>query len=577
MKTADLKARDALYQSPSHANPSVYVIGIDEQTLSSYGNKIENWGREKLAGMIRLLNSDPDTAPAVIGVDICIFGNPEDDPTGYTDELIDAVREAGNVILVNQAMAGISVEENDGEGTFTVGKTIQSFEEPCPELKAAALDIGHCNLFMDEDDVARHGLGSLEYKGEKHSSLAYRMFSHFTGREDARFDQIGDRFLIDYSGKPGDYYGTSFAGSSFKEVLEGSFPKEAFAGSAVFIGAFAMGMRDNYRASIGGQMHGVEIHANMLAQMLEGRYKAELPDWTVVLFTIAIFAATVFFIDRKDHRKGLLGAILTTAVYVIICKLLYTFAGISLPVVSPVLTSIIVIAANILMRFGNSLIERRIVIDRFSRYMAPEVARRISDTSIAEAWPTKEADIAVMYVDIHSFTTLSEKLGTEIVDMLQHFFDVVLESAYKFEGTCDKMIGDCAMILFGVPLDVEDYEYKAVCAALDIKEKIENNAVTVDTGNGPEPVTVGIGIDCGPVMCGEMGSKKYRVEYTAIGDTVNTASRIEGECQSGTNEILIGERLYECIKDRFVCESRGSIQLRGKAKETNLYQIVKRV
>ena len=204
-------------------------------------------------------------------------------------------------------------------------------------------------------------------------------------------------------------------------------------------------------------------------------------------------------------------------------------------------------------------------------------ARKISDTSLSEAWPTREVDIAVMYVDIHSFTTMSEILGPKILDMLGRFFDTVIASAYQFEGTCDKLIGDCAMFLFGVPLDVEDYEYKAVCAALDIKDKMDHNAVTVDLGNGPEPVTVGIGLECGPVVCGEMGSKEYRVEYTAIGDTVNTASRIEGICEPGRNVVLIGEQLYDRIKDRFTCEYVKSMQLKGKQRETAVYEVINKI
>ena len=133
------------------------------------------------------------------------------------------------------------------------------------------------------------------------------------------------------------------------------------------------------------------------------------------------------------------------------------------------------------------------------------------------------------------------------------------------------MIGDCAMLLFGVPLDVKDYEYKAVLAALDMKKKMEDGAVNVNLGNGPEPITIGIGIACGPVVCGEMGSGKYRVEYTAIGDTVNTASRIEG--LAGKNEILISQEMYERLKNRIVCEEKGSFRLKGKQSDTKVYSV----
>ena len=568
----DDRFRDSFYQEPSNVNPSIYVIGIDEQTLNVYGNKIDSWGRGRLAEMIDLLNSDPATAPAVIGVDMCIFGDVESDPSGATKQLAESIKKAGNVILVEQAITGISISETD-EGTFTVGRDIQYFDKPCKELSEAALDLGHCNMFLDNDSVARHGLGSLAKDGVNHSSLSYQLYRHYTGCEDERFNKAGSRFLIDYSGLPGDYYGSSFAGSSFVDVLDGVYPKEVFTGSIVLIGAFALGMRDNYQVPVGGQpMQGVEIHANMVSQMLEGRYKTEVPLWMGALILLVLGAVVLVILTKMNEKIGTPLALVLVLLYVFSCRAVYRMGGISLPLFAPTLSAVILIVTNILVRFAISMVDRRLMLDRFSRYLAPAVASRLSDTSIAEAFPVKEADIAVLFVDIHSFTTISEKIGSNVVPMLQGFFDTVLESAFRFEGTCDKMIGDCAMLLFGVPLDVKDYEFKAVQAALDMKKKMEEGAVKVDLGEGPVPITIGVGIDCGSVVCGEMGSGKYRVEYTAIGDTVNTASRIEG--LAGINEVLISDETYQRLKGRIICEEKGRYQLKGKLHEETVYNVI---
>ena len=567
----DNTLKDSFYQEPTKVNPCIYVIGIDEETLASYGNKIDSWGRGKLAEMIDLLNSDPDVAPAVIGVDMCIFGKMEDDTTGATKRLAEAMKKAGNVVLVEQAITGISINEQE-EGNFSVEREIQYFDRPCEELREASLAIGHCNMFLDEDSVARHGLGSLVCNGEKHSSFAYQIFRQYSGTEDSRFDEKGDMFLIDYSGLPGDYYGSSFAGSSFKSVLEGTYPKEVFMGSVVLIGAFAMGMRDNYQVPIGGSMQGVEIHANIISQMLEGRYKTELSYLldALILFVLGIIVLVV--LENMNEKFGTVAALVLVAFHVFLSRSLYRMSDISMPLFAPVLASLILIVVNIIVRLAYSLIERTLMVERFSRYLSPAVAARVSDTSVSEAWPVREADIAVMFVDIHEFTGISEKIGSEVVSMLKEFFDTVLESGFRYEGTCDKMIGDCAMLLFGAPLSVEDYEYKAVLAALDMKKKIEEGVVKVDQGNGPDPITIGVGIACGPVVCGEMGSGKYRVEYTAIGDTVNTASRIEG--LAGENEILISEEMHERLKDRILCEEKGNFKLKGKRKQAKLYSVL---
>lgn len=568
---ADNRMKDALYQQPAGADPAVYVIGIDGQTLSAYGNRIEDWGRGKLAEMIELLNSDPETAPAVIGIDICFTGEVQEEAAFDTARLAEAVQKAGNVILAEQAVSGISIIE-DAESGFAAEREVQYFDTPCTALSEAALAIGHCNMFLDDDTVARHGLGSFLADGEKHSSFSYQVFRNFAGREDSRFDEPGGRFLIDYSGKPGEYYGSSFAGSSFLSVLEGTYPKEVFSGAVVLIGAYAMGLRDSYQASVGGTMHGVEIHANMVSQMLEGRYKTELPLWAGAGILLLLGALVLFVCKKTGEKTGVILSLAAAVFYILFAYLLYRTGVAVLPLFAPVLTVIVLIVAGILLRFARSLVERRLMLERFSRYLAPVVAARLSDTSGSGTFPLKEADIAVMFVDVHSFTTISEAIGLEVVSMLQNFFDTVLESAFRYEGTCDKMIGDCAMLLFGAPLPVEDYEYKAVLAALDMKKKIEDGAVKVDLGNGPEPVTIGIGIACGSVMCGEMGSGKYRVEYTAIGNTVNTASRIEG--QAGINEVLISEDTCRRLKGRIICEEKGSYRLKGKLHEEKIYSVI---
>lgn len=332
-----------------------------------------------------------------------------------------------------------------------------------------------------------------------------------------------------------------------------------------------MGMRDNYQTPVGGQMQGVEIHANMLSQMLEGRYKTELPLYVDAAILLFLGFLVLIILDRTNEKVGIPLSLLVVIFYVFLSRAEYRMGGVSLPLFAPTLAAVILIVTNILVRFATTLMDRRLMLDRFSRYLAPAVAERISDTSVAEAWPAREADIAVMYVDIHSFTSISETIGPKVVDMLKGFFDTALESAFRYEGTCDKMIGDCAMFLFGAPLEVKDYEFKAVLAALDMKKRLEEGAVTVDLGDGPVPITVGIGIACGPVVCGEMGSSKYRVEYTAIGDTVNTAARVQG--QAGINEILITEEMYRRLKARIDCEEKGAFALKGKVNRIKIYSV----
>lgn len=556
-QNADIRVSDLVFQLGENPNPNIKVIGIDDDTLDEYG-QFSTWGREKIPDVIDRLMADEENAPALIGIDVGFYNKRDE---AEDKRLADSVARAGNVILPVTIYADEEV--------------ITKIEEPYDALKAAALATGHNNLYLDKDGTLRHALGSIACGEDNMPSFSYELYKHYTGKTDERFNLPDDIFYITYSGKAGTYYKTVNDGCSFIDVYEGNYPKDAFKDSIVLIGDYAMGMRDNYYTSVShsNQMYGVEVHANILAQMLAGRYVHEPTDLSVVVTTILLGAIACGIFLTVPTAMSILVSAGVALLYLLAANTFYRINGTALPILAPAITVFALCLVHFFVHFVIAIEERRITIERFSRYLAPEVARRISDMSIEEAWPVKEEDIAVMFADIHSFTSISEKVApNELVSMLRVFFDEMLESTFKFNGTCDKMIGDCVMALFGIPLPVEDYEYKAVLAALDMKKKAESGAVKTDMGNGPEPISIGIGIACGKVVCGEMGSRKYRVEYTALGDTVNVASRIEDI--SGSNEILISEEMYRRIGDRFNTELKGTYHLKGKTGEINLYRVL---
>lgn len=556
-QSTDIRVSDLVFQLGEKPNPNIKVIGIDDSTLDEYG-QFSTWGREKIPNVIDRLMADEENAPALIGIDVGFYNKRDE---AEDKRLADSVANAGNVILpVN---------------IYADKELITKIEEPYDTLKSAVLATGHNNLYLDNDGTLRHALGSIACSEDNLSSFSYELFKHYTGKTDERFNLPDDIFYIEYSGKAGTYYKAVNGGCSFKDVYEGNYPKDAFKDSIVLIGDYAMGMRDNYYTSVShsNQMYGVEVHANILAQMLAGRYVREFTNLTVVIAIIllGIIACGIFL--TVPTAMSILVSAGVVLLYLLAANTLYRINGTTLPILAPAITVFVLCLVHFFVHFIKAIEERKITIERFSRYLEPEVARRISDMSIEEAWPVKEEDIAVMYVDIHSFTSISEKMDPNVlVGMLRRFFDEMLESTFRYGGTCDKMIGDCVMILFGAPIRIEDYEYKAVLTALDMTRKIQSGLITVDMGNGPEPISVGVGIACGKVVCGEMGSRKYRVEYTALGDPVNVASRIEDI--SGSNEILISEEMYRRIGDRFNAELKGTYHLKGKTGEMNLYRVI---
>jgi adenylate cyclase len=214
---------------------------------------------------------------------------------------------------------------------------------------------------------------------------------------------------------------------------------------------------------------------------------------------------------------------------------------------------------------------KRSIERAFSKYVAPQIVDEIAKDGTYELKLGGEnRDIAVMFVDIRGFTPLSESLEPEqVVDILNGYLALTTESIFRHGGTLDKFVGDATMAVFNAPFDTEDYVYKAILTAWDIVQggnRIEQEYLE----RYGKKVGFGVGINCGPAVVGNIGCD-FRMDYTAIGDTVNTAARLEANAPRGT--VYISEQVYERIKDRITVEPVGEIPLKGKSKGVFVYSI----
>jgi adenylate cyclase len=179
-------------------------------------------------------------------------------------------------------------------------------------------------------------------------------------------------------------------------------------------------------------------------------------------------------------------------------------------------------------------------------------------------------EISVLFADIRGFTTISENLSPpEVVGILNQYLDSMEEEVFKQGGTLDKYTGDGMMVLFGAPLEQPDHARRAVQAALGMQQAAAE--VSQQRGDVQWKVAYGIGITTGPAVVGHIGSKR-RLDYTAIGDTVNLAARLEGKAPPGT--ILINQATYEAVKDIAVVEELEPMLVKGKAKPVTVYKVV---
>lgn len=557
-----------MFQRTTAPSRHIQVIGIDEDTILALGTSFTTWSRRETARLINVLNADTEKKPAVIGVDIMFFteaGDPEADAL-----LAEACRAGGNVVMASQAsFSRQMVQDETGYhfDEFHVGDFLRPYDALC-EVSTLA----HVNTLLDEDGVVRNAVQQIEWQGGVSQSLAKTVADIFARQNgislaEPELDAYG-RFPIRYVAKGGAYYG----GNSFIKVLEGQIPAKRFAGQVVLIGAYASGMMDAYATPIdpGAPMNGVEIHANIADALLRGRHFTVVPLWLQLLLTgLFVFTAVFLFLRLRPVKGAAVFAVLLaamTAGYYFAAESGLTFRLVYLPVG---------MAVGFAGSLVNSYIEehrrRAAVTGMFKQYVAPSVVDSILKTGGADTvMQNSRRHIAVLFSDVRSFTSLSErKQPEEIVEILNEYLSLITEVAFRNGGTIDKFIGDGCMILFNAPMDQADYEYMAVKTAYEIIREAAPLVERLRAVCGRD-VMLGIGVHAGPAVVGNIGTV-YRMDYTAIGDTVNTASRLEHMAKPGT--VVISESLYLSLSGRIRAESIGYAELKGKAEKLHCFRV----
>jgi len=211
--------------------------------------------------------------------------------------------------------------------------------------------------------------------------------------------------------------------------------------------------------------------------------------------------------------------------------------------------------------------------ERLGRFLSPQVTNRIlatSDSQSATLGVPEIRDVSVLFADIVGFTSMSEKMSPAAVALLlSDYLSRMTDVIFKYEGTLDKYIGDALMAVFGAPLDMPDHAERSIRAALEMRERLEE--FNAERKEGPN-IRIRIGINSGKAVAGEIGSINKK-EYTVLGDTVNTASRLESSVAK-PGLIVIGENTYAAVKGHFQCRSMGKATLKGKEKEVAVYEVL---
>lgn len=558
---------DFVYYRPKGTKLDIKIIGIDEETLACYG-RYEDWSREKTAQLIELLSKDDKSVPAVIGLDILFVG--ESQGAAEADErLALACKNAGNVVAASNLVYRIAIEHSSGGGYYYDEWNIEDVELPYSGL-GKAVTSGFANAMQDRDGYIRRARLLAYCDGRLCESFSLKIANEYLKGKNERLivpDSNMVKFM--FSGAIGEYEKVSFC-----DVLEGKVDLKTFRDSIVLIGAYAPGMQDAYNvaAERGGQMYGVEIHANVIEALINNKIVKDVPLYMAAAAVTCMLLLYIFVARKQKLLMILTEGFLFMGVWLIAGIVLKGY-GWLLPLSVAEFGTLFLMIYFVITGYFKEKLGKKRMLKAFERYVAPQVVKELGKQDSFEARLGGERrDIAVLFVDIRGFTTMSEVLMPEqVVEILNEYLELTSHAIFKNHGMLDKFIGDATMAVFNAPVDLEDYVFFAVKAAYDMRKGAEALEKRLMEQFG-RSVQFGIGINCGPAIVGNIGCER-RMDYTAIGDTVNTAARLEGI--AGKGEILLSSEVYEAVKDRVEVQPAGELLLKGKEQRINAYRLLR--
>ncbi|MBI3894882.1 MAG: CHASE2 domain-containing protein [Acidobacteria bacterium] len=386
------------------------------------------------------------------------------------------------------------------------------------------------------------------------------------------YPDVSGKVLINFAGPTQTYPYYSFA-----DVADGLTPKGTFRDKIVLVGASAIGIGDIRPTPFSKQGYpGIEIHANVLDNLLHDNFlrrgfSEEMADLWILLF--CGFLMGILFVLLRPLVSSFLYAI---ALLGLLGFVFYQFSahGRWLSLVLPAATLSLNYLGVTSYRVLFEEKEKRKVRGAFSQYVAPGFINQILKDPARLKLGGEQVDLTVMFSDIRGFTSISEKLTPpELVELLNEYLTAMTEVVFQNRGTLDKYIGDAVMAFWGRPfLDLHDHAACACRAALEMSSQLKtlNEAWR---SQGRPPMNIGIGINTGPMMVGNMGSQR-RFNYTVMGDHVNLSSRVEGLNKEYGTQIILTEFTYEYVRDQFVTRELDLIRVKGKKKPVAIHELL---
>ncbi|AZR73840.1 hypothetical protein BBF96_10850 [Anoxybacter fermentans] len=487
----------------------IVIVGIDENSLKELGRW--PWPRETHIALLKELKK---AGAKVVGMDL-IFDQPYD---AMVDRSLAETMEKIGVVLP------ITLDLTIYRGFLGEEIEVNKIYRPLPVFDRVSR-AGHINLIPDLDGAIRRGFNYLDGVPSFALQIAKLYQPEVTYPDQP--------FWINYPG-PARSYPTY----SYVDILKGNYPRNLFVGKIVLVGALDPALGDQFVTPFSqfGLISGVEIHAHQLNTLLTGDYIKPLPlHYGLILLTIIALMSGYSAFRWKPITK--LSVFILFSIGYYLCSF-YFFINHNLllpyfPILFFLGGSLIV---GMLVSYFLSNKEKARLYETFHRYLAPQVLQQVLDGTKEIELGGEEKKAAVLFIDIRGFTAYAHShRPKEVVDLLNQYLKLFAEVIFAFEGTLDKYLGDGLMAVFGAPVEGKDDLKRAFFAALEILKKVIEKEL---------PLPVGMGLAYGPVISGNIGSYK-RMDFTVIGDTVNTASRLEE--LAGPGELVMTEEVGKLL------------------------------
>ncbi|OYU48476.1 MAG: adenylate/guanylate cyclase domain-containing protein [Rhizobiales bacterium PAR1] len=617
------RLRLALFDQAMASHPRVtgdspvVIVDLDEASLARIGQW--PWSRGVMA---RLVEASRDAGAVAIGFDI-VFPEPDrlspkrlaERLPGLTRESAEALRRAPDtdvvfadalrstrVVLGRSGLPDMALGGSDphlpiammGGNPLELMPSYPGVLRNLPELEAAAAGVGMFSVLPEQDGILRRVPLAFNVGGVVRPTLAIELLRVATGGDALAIkrDSAGisgfvvggnlipterdGRFWINFSRHAPERF------VSAADLLDGKIAPERLKDKLVLIGSSAIGLQDLRATPVEAAMPGVEIHAQALETILSGAMLTR-PNYAAgaeILAGALLALIMIALVPRLGTLPVLALGLVLGGVTFWAGRFLFTNYRLLIDVVYPLLAGFSVFLTLVFANYWREERQKRAIRAAFQHYLAPSLVERLANEPHLLRLGGETRVLTVLFADLRGFTRVAESYREDpqaLTALMNRLMSTLSEAIIGQGGTIDKYMGDAVMAFWNAPLDEPDHAAKAARAALEMQRRmsaleVERLAEARIEGRTHLPLAVGIGLNTGACVVGNMGSE-FRFDYTALGDAVNLASRLEGLTAQYDAPILVGEATAQLLKTRFTLSELGETAIRGKQKVVRIFAL----